>query len=160
MRSKIHWLFPHTRTEFRSPIGLFIPALPGGKGGNAQSGGGAGGGPFTRVGKLLLLPSTLGLASPFSRCIGDLSEPGAGDLAPWLSVSLETAGDGRSEDMNRGDLTDFAVNDGENEDGETVEGWTCMLVGRRRFGIAVASIGSGDKVSFSMFASTPISNRG
>jgi hypothetical protein len=78
-----------------------------------------------------------------------------------LSVSLEAAdGDNRFGDVNRGDFADLVVNAGENEDGERVVGWICMLVGRRSFGVAVASIGSGDKVSFSMSASISISNMG
>lgn len=44
----------HTLTvEFLTTIGLLKPALPGGRGGRAQSGGGAGGGPLTSIGILL-----------------------------------------------------------------------------------------------------------
>jgi hypothetical protein len=58
-RERIDLVPVYTRNEFLTPIGLLIPALPGGSGGNAQSGGGAGGGPFTSVG-ILLFATALG----------------------------------------------------------------------------------------------------
>jgi hypothetical protein len=54
-----------TRTEFLNLTGLRIP-LPGGRGGNAQSGGGAGGGPLTSVGILLLFTNAF-FESAFNR---------------------------------------------------------------------------------------------
>jgi len=73
-------LSTHTRTEFLKLIGLFIPPLLG-SGGKAQSGGGAGGGPLTRVGMLLLFTIILFLESSFNRWRdGDISAAGAGKM--------------------------------------------------------------------------------
>jgi hypothetical protein len=44
------------------------------------------------------------------------------------------------------------VNAGEAADGERLEGWICMLVGRRSLGFADARIGSGDRASLSISA--------
>jgi hypothetical protein len=68
--------------ELRIVAGLRKPALPGGRGGKAQSGGGAGGGPFANVGMLLLLASVFGLDCSSIRCNeGDMMDIG-GDPGP------------------------------------------------------------------------------
>lgn len=59
-RDRYPILIPQIRTEPLNPIGLLNPALPGGSGGKAQSGGGAGGGPLANVGMLLLFATALG----------------------------------------------------------------------------------------------------
>jgi hypothetical protein len=57
---------PQTRTEFLTLRGVRIP-LPGGRGGRAQSGGGAGGGPLTSMGMLLLFAKAFLFESAFNR---------------------------------------------------------------------------------------------
>lgn len=60
---------------------IALNSPPGGSAGNAQSGGGAGGGPFTSVGMLLLFPSCFELACALSlRTIGGRRVNGAGDV--------------------------------------------------------------------------------
>lgn len=102
--------------------GLFAPALPG-RGGKAQSGGGAGGGPLTSIGIDLRTARNLGLACPCNLWImGDFSEAGVGDIGLWLSVSLDAAeGDGRLEIGKRGDFADLVVNFGEIVHGERLD---------------------------------------
>lgn len=67
----------------RTDTGLLDPALPGGgRGGNAQSGGGNGGGPFTRIGMLFLFPNDFPLSFKRWR-LGDRSVIDAGaELEP------------------------------------------------------------------------------
>jgi hypothetical protein len=80
----------HTLTvEFLTTIGLLNPPLPGGRGGRAQSGGGAGGGPLTSIGILLRFCKLVldSFAWAFRRWISTCT----GETAPWSSASLEAA---------------------------------------------------------------------
>jgi hypothetical protein len=106
-------------------IGLLIVPFGDGKGGNAQLGGGAGGGPLTSMGMLFLFAKYCELTSPFILWArGDFREVAAADTNPLLSVSLDAAdgdgrlGDGRLGEMIRDDLADFAMSAGESVAGE------------------------------------------
>ena len=73
----------YTFRGFLIPMELRI----GGSGGNAQSGGGAGGGPFTNVGILLLFASAFWFLIRWNA--GDIMDIGAGESCPWFNVPLD-----------------------------------------------------------------------
>jgi hypothetical protein len=110
-----------TRTEVPNATGLRNPALPGGNGGNAQFGGGAGGGPLMSVGMLLRLLNARGNSSTF-RWSGE-SSGGVGDghwrmRGDFIEAGLEVcAGKGERFPFDR----------------------TCMLMGRRVLWLLVVS---------------------
>jgi hypothetical protein len=149
----------------RELLALRLPPIPGGSGGSAHSGGGAGGGPLTSVGMLLRVDS-LGPGWVFSRSkLGGMRMIGAGarGRSSGGGVPIKTGEGARRLGERRVALTGLRWVEGGRVDcwgaralfcvliGRCMLRGRCRLMGRRArgfLGLVFGGVGNGERICF------------